>query len=224
MFSFFSSEPRDLRLRELCAPALRACKQLGVRWMVLHPDVFAGAFDRSHRAAVLAGNVDFFRSLLPTSEETGVGIAIENIFDSAGRHGNRQCCRFFGAVPDELCELIDAMNHPLIGACWDTGHAKLMQHDQKACLTALGSRLKALHVQENDGKNDDHMLPFVNGGEGVRWKDITDGLSAARYQGPFTYETHNAFGTLPDELLDITLDYAVAVGRYLSSQVRIESV
>src|ERR1700722_18225316 len=48
MFSFFSSDSRQLQLRELCVPALHACKRLGVRWMVLHPDVFAGPFDKVH--------------------------------------------------------------------------------------------------------------------------------------------------------------------------------
>jgi sugar phosphate isomerase/epimerase len=118
-----------------------------------------------------------------------------------------------------LCELIDYLDHPLIGACWDTGHAKLMNHDQASCLSALGRRLKALHIQENDGRNDDHMLPFANGREGVDWNQVVKGLSDAQFAGPFTYEVHNAFHAVPDALLDDTLRHAARVARYLSDQI-----
>jgi len=183
--------------------------------MVLHPDVFHGSFDKAHRKAIIDRNAEFFRSLLPHCEKHHVGVAIENIFDRAGRHGNRGCPRFFGAVPDELCELIDELNHPLIGACWDTGHARLMEHDQQSCLATIGHRLKALHIQENDGKDDDHMLPFACGRAGVNWAAVMAGLRAANYQGAFTYETHNAYNAVPETFLDEALRYGANIARYL---------
>ena len=219
MFNMFASTPKDEKARRYSTAALKAAGTLGVKWMVFHPDIFPGPFDRAHRQAILQGNLDFFRSLLPVCEKTNVGIAIENIFDAAGKHGGRNCPRFFGAVPDELCELIDALNHPLIGACWDTGHARMMGLDPAACLPAIGSRLKALHIQENDGKNDDHMLPFSNGRDGVDWSATVAGLQKASYQGPLTYEVHNAFAAVPEGLLDTALTYAAAVGRYLANQL-----
>jgi sugar phosphate isomerase/epimerase len=219
MFNMFGSSPKDEKARSLCGAAIRCAGRLGVRWMVLHPDTFPGSFDKTHRRSVLEHNAAFFRSLLPACEANRVGIAIENIFDAAGRHGDRGCPRFWGSVPDELCELIDYLDHPLIGACWDTGHAKLMNHDQASCLAALGRRLKALHIQENDGRNDDHMLPFANGREGVDWNQVVKGLSDAQFAGPFTYEVHNAFHAVPDALLDDTLRHAARVARYLSDQI-----
>jgi sugar phosphate isomerase/epimerase len=219
MFGMFSASPNDERARSLSAPAIRAAARLGVPWMVFHPDVFPGAFDKAHRRAVMERNAAFFRSLLPACEAGGVGIAIENIFDAAGRHGNRGCPRFYGSVPDELCELVDHLDHPLVGACWDTGHARLMNHDQAACLAALGPRLKVLHVQENDGKNDDHVLPFANGRDGVDWDGVVAGLRAAGYAGPFTYETHNAFNAVPEPLLDVALRYGAQVARHLVDRI-----
>lgn len=167
---------------------------------------------------MLEGNVTFFRSLLPECEKHEVGIAIENIFDSAA--GGRGAPRFYGAVPEELCELVDALNHPLIGACWDTGHAHIQSLDQRAALAALGSRLKALHIQENDGKGDDHMLPFANGRKGVDWTAVTAGLAEAAYEGPFTYEVHNAFNAVPPSLYDQVLHQSVTIARYLIAQVQ----
>ena len=219
MFSMFSDAPRSAARRALCKPAIRACARLGVPWMVLHPDVFAGPFDAAHRRAILDRNVAFFRGLLPECEKHNVGLALENIFDSAGRDDGRNAARFYGSVPEELCELIDALKHPLVGACWDTGHARIMGLDQRAALAALGPRLKVLHVQENDGAHDDHMLPFHNGPGGVDWNAVTDGLRAARYQGAFTYEVHNAFRAVPEPLFDQTLRYSVAIARCLVARI-----
>jgi sugar phosphate isomerase/epimerase len=219
MFGMFSSTAKDQKAGSLSVPAILAAARLGVPWMVFHPDVFPGSFDKAHLRAVRDRNAAFFRTLLPACEEGHVGIAIENIFDAAGRHGNRGCPRFFGTVPDELCELIDELDHPLVGACWDTGHARLMNHDQAACLAALGRRLKVLHIQENDGLNDDHMLPYVNGRSGVAWAGVVRGLRDAGYAGPFTYETHNAIQALPEELIDAMLRYAAQIARYLVDQI-----
>ncbi len=168
MFNMFSSEPRDLKARELCAVRLArpvpgsasggwCCIPMCSPARLMRPT----APRLSPQIAISSAPFS------PNAKEPALESPSKIFLIPAGRHGGRQCCRFFGAVPDELCELIDTLNHPLIGACWDTGHARMMHHDQKACLTAIGSRLKALHIQENDGRNDDHMLPFASGGDGA---------------------------------------------------------
>ena len=218
MFYMFGQSEKDEKARSLCVPAIRACGQLGVPWMVLHPDVFPGPFDKAHFQAIREKNMAFFRSLLPECEKAKVGIAIENIFDRAGRHGERSCSRFFADVPAELCDLIDELDHPLIGACLDTGHARLMGLDAPLFVYALGPRLKALHIQENDGNNDDHMLPFVNGNHGVNWKGFGEALTKVGYQGSFTYEVHNAFNAVPDAFYDTALRYAVDIAKFIVGQ------
>ncbi len=214
MFQMFGAEdPHPLR-RALCEPALRACGRLGVPWMVLHPDVFPGAYDAAHRKEVLKRNVEFFRGLLPACERYGVGLALENIFDSAAE--KRGCPRYFAAVPDELCELIDALKHPLVGACWDTGHARLMQLDQRAALLALGARLKVTHFHENDGLGDDHQFPFSFGKQGVDWNAVIEGLRGAGFEGAWTFELGKPFQSVPEPLFDTMLKYVVAQGRYFT--------
>jgi len=215
MFNMFSDAPKDEKSRALCVPAIRACGRLKIPWMVMHPEVFSGAFDTAHYAALRDRNAAFFRSLLPECEKHGVGIAIENLFDAAGKYDGRKAGRFYASVPVEQCELIDALNHPLIGACWDTGHARIMSLDQRAGITALGKRLKAIHIQENDGHGDDHLLPFHCGVNGVDWTGVMAGLRAANYGGAFSFETHHAFRALPDPLFDHMLRYSTAVARHL---------
>jgi sugar phosphate isomerase/epimerase len=200
------------KCRALCGPCITACGQLGVPWMVMHPGTAPGAWDRAHRRNVLERNLAFFQSLLPACEAANVGMAIENMQEFYASDG-----RQFGAVPEDLCELIDALNHPLVGACWDTGHAKLMKLEQRGAIASLGPRLKVVHIQENDGKGDDHMMPFVNGRAGIDWRAVTAGLHAAGFKGAFTFEFHNSFQAQPEELFDASLRYAAqVVGRLLA--------
>jgi sugar phosphate isomerase/epimerase len=216
MFHMFGDSPQDQKRRGLCPAALRACGRLGVPWMVLHPETLPGAFHAGHHSETLARNVAFFRELLPLCERYGVGLAVENLPEPMGARG---ATRSFGGVPSEMIEIIDTLDHPLVGACWDTGHARVNQLDQRAGIEALGARLKVLHLQENDGRGDDHMLPYVNGRLGVDWQAVTDGLRAVQFSGALTYEVHNAFQAVPEPLFDPMLRLAATAACYLAGRV-----
>lgn len=214
-FDMFGKDDDAKRSREACRHALMVCGRLGIPWMVLHPDIFPGNFDAQHDAAMLKGNADFFRSLISDCEKHHVGIAIENIFDHYAQ--TRGCQRYFAGIPEEQCALVDELNHPLIGACWDTGHAHMNNQDQRVGITELGTRLKAIHIQETRSgpDRDDHVLPFSIENPAVDWEGVTAGLRKINFPGPFTFETHSGIRRVPVELLDEALRYNLAVGRYL---------
>ena len=212
MFNQFA-EPASIADRvALSHDTIRWAAELEVPWIVFHSGTFPGAFDAEHLMALRQRNVDFFASLLRTAEKVGVGIAIENLFDqSAGPACRRRYC----ATPEELVALIDVIDHPLVGACWDVGHAHLQRLDQTRALRAVGPRLKAVHIQDNDGVTDQHMLPFWGG---IDWKELVSALREIGYEGTFCYETHRTFRDLPDALRDDMLRYAVHLGEYLLRQ------
>jgi sugar phosphate isomerase/epimerase len=214
-FDMFGTDDQAQRTREACRHALKVCGRLGIPWMVLHPDIFPGNFDAEHDAAMLRGNAEFFRSLIPDCEKHGVGIAIENIFDHYAQ--TRGCLRYFAGIPEEQCALIDELGHPLMGACWDTGHAHMNDLDQRVGITALGDRLKAIHIQETRSgpDRDDHVLPFSIEDPAVDWDGVCAGLRQVNFPGPFAFETHQAIRRLPVALLDEALRYKLAVGRHL---------
>ncbi len=218
-FDMFGEDEAAQRSREMCRHGIRACGRLGIPWMVLHPETTAGPYDADHRAAMMTGNTDFFRSLLDDCEKHKVGIAIENIFDHAAHQ--RDCPHYFASRPEEQCALIDGLNHPLIGACWDTGHAHMNELDQRAGIVTLGERLKAIHIQETrSGEDrDDHVLPFSISNPGVDWEGVVAGLREINFPGPFTFEVHSALQRVPAELLDSALAYNMAVGRYLVGKI-----
>lgn len=218
-FDMFGEDEKAKRSRDLCRHAIKACGRLGIPWMVLHPDIFPGAFDADHVKAMHDGNLAFFRSLLDICEESNVGIAIENIFDHYAQ--TRGCQRYFAGIPQEQCALIDALNHPLMGACWDTGHAHMNLQNQRDGIVMLGERLKAIHIQETrTGEDrDDHVLPYSIENPGVDWDSVCAGLCEINFLGPFTFETHSGLQRVPAELLGDALRYNLAVGRHLVGKI-----
>ncbi|NLG52081.1 MAG: sugar phosphate isomerase/epimerase [Chloroflexi bacterium] len=198
-------------LVEMSHESLRWAAAVGAPWIVFEPETASGAFDEAHYEENMQRNLAFFRDLLRTAEEVGIGIAIENVSDALARPGAR---RRYYSVPTELIDLVDRLNHPLIGICWDVGHAHLQRLDQRQALRALGKRLVATHIQDNDGVKDWHMLPYCGD---VDWRSVVAGLRDIGYTGAFCYETHRSIRFVPDHLRDDLLRYAVRLGKHLLS-------
>lgn len=162
---------RDLYAAGLC----------GIKWVVVHPQSYSDDIFYSRKLS-LQKNLEIFKRLGETAAKNGVGIAIENMFI----HGNLPC---FAASSDDLVELVDTLgDEKVFGVCWDTGHGNLNKVDQPAAIRQLGKRLKALHVNDNKGQTDDHILPFHGT---IQWEPFMKALSDAGYEGDFTYEIHN---------------------------------
>jgi sugar phosphate isomerase/epimerase len=195
---------------ELCHDSLRWASELGVDWIVFHPRTMPGPFDAQHTAELDQLNAEVFRDLLGTAEAVSVGIAVENMVDADAGRG--LCRRYYGSVPEELIRLVDELAHPLLGVCWDTGHAHRQRLDQARALRAIGHRLVATHVQDNDGLSDEHLLPYFGT---IDWKTVAGALRGIAYRGAFCYEAHNSIMVLPDTLRDAMLSYSVRLGQHL---------
>ncbi len=185
------------------------CGLLGVPWMVMHAYMPEGVDSPAHRQHCLDINLEYFRQFFPALEKHQVGIAIENSSDFWGRK------RRYSSVSGDLITLCDALDHELIGLCWDTGHAQLQKLDQEAAISSMGARLKAIHVQDNDGLSDAHILPFHGK---IDWNAVVAGLKGAGYQGPWTFEVGNAIRPLPDPLRDDAIRLMGSIGRHFTAQ------
>lgn len=210
---------RDLEgYKALCRRAIRGCGMLGIPWMVFHAAYYPWNFGSS--LDFFAFNQAFFGELLEDCHRYSVGIAIENIWP------------VLQDIPiwstDALIQLADSFHDPLVGICWDTGHGNLTgnSHNYKAhntpqflpygnqyeSLTKIGGRLKALHIHDNNGMDDDHLPPFFGT---IQWKEVLRGLRDIGYRHSFTFEAHYAVRRLPPALLDDGIAYLYKVGRAL---------
>jgi sugar phosphate isomerase/epimerase len=187
--------------------SLYASGQLGVKWSVVHAqtDVLDNecSFEQNLRR-----NLEFYAPLLDWAKQYGTGIAIENM---AEFHPDKTRMRFTAVVEEQIA-IIDALNDPSVGGCWDFGHAQMVYRDQVPALRKLGHRLKATHVQENDKFHDDHFIPFVRGT--TPWEKIMPLLKEIGYTGDFTYECHGFMAGVPDELRPAAGRFAYEVGMY----------
>lgn len=163
--------------------SFEACAFLGIPQMVIHPGCKSG----NTKEEFFDINIAFFRRILPMAEATGVDILVENI---GAPHDE-----YFIRSGQALRELIEGINHPMVFACWDTGHAN---HSKEFCqyesIMALGDKLHALHVQDNLGdfemterceRADIHTLPYLGNSN---YDSILQGLVDIGYKGTFNFE------------------------------------
>ena len=210
IFPKFSVGKETERYTTMSHDSLRIAGVMGIPWVVWEPDVTPGDYGEKHRKEVFQKNQEFFDPLVKIAERYNTGVCLENVPDSMGK--SRGCPKWVSSEAIELCELVDSFNSPRVGICWDTGHAHMQGLEQRKELRILGDRLKVLHIQDNNGQADQHLLPFMGT---VNWKDVMDGLYDINYAGDFTYEVHNAIWHLPDTLKDPMMRYAVELGKIL---------
>ena len=137
----------------------------------------------------------------------GVGLAFENMFDGDQRR--------FGSTAEDLIAIQDSFHSDLIGVCWDVGHANRMYRDQLKPIRKLGSRIKALHIDDNYGTaRDVHLLPY----EGlIDWSKVLRALREIGYDHDFAFE--HALNPTPHAVMPAQLRYMCALGREMLSNM-----
>ena len=78
---------------------------------------------------------------------------------------------------EHLHYVLSALKQPCAGYCFDSGHMNAFAPDADY-LTVYGPRLAATHLQDNDGKNDLHLMPLDGC---VPWEKVIAGLAGTSY-------------------------------------------
>ena len=101
--------------------------------------------------------------------------------------------------------------------CLDLGHVVLVRRDLPEMIRKMGnSRIRALHVHDNDLKRDNHTIPYTRQ---MTYYETTTALADIGYDGDFTFEADNFFAKLPPPLFQSGLDFAHAVGRFMIDEI-----
>ncbi|MCD8045492.1 MAG: sugar phosphate isomerase/epimerase [Clostridiales bacterium] len=184
---------------------IEAAGIFGIPWLVVHPDSYLDETWYSRKRS-MEKNVERFLRYGEAAERFGVGIAIENMID-------KRSLRRFGAGTEDLLELLDRLGDDArFGICWDTGHANLHQMNQVRALHEVGSCLKAVHINDNDGVYDKHPLPYQGT---VEWKAVVGALKDIGYTGDFTYEVHGFSRGYDPGFHQEAMRYARRLGEFL---------
>lgn len=161
--------------------SVEACAMLGIPVTVMHTSFSQDYQYPADRDGYFEYNRKFVSDILKTAEKYGIKVCVENT--SSGNMGTQ----YFPRTAAELNDFIAYMNHPLLGACWDTGHAVMeRKFDQYADLKELGKNLKAVHIHDNGIHGDQHLAPYCGH---LQLDSIVRGLIDIGYQGSFTFES-----------------------------------
>ena len=169
---------------------LRCAQILGIPYMVVHP-VFRAPDGRIYKNCeeYLEINQRHFTSLLEEAEKHQVTLLCENLLWGAS------------IPPAVQSELVDRVASPYFGWCFDTGHANRCGLPQTSLL-GLAHPPLSLHVQDNHGDHDSHLIP---GDGSIDWKAFLDTLHAIGYTGDLVLEAHHQSIDAPDEKRDAIL-------------------
>ncbi len=158
--------------------SLEICQVLGIPHTVVH----AGWSRDLDKDGFFEENRKFYQMLFPYMEETGVAVLTEN---STRANMGQNWYIESGEDTRQFAEFVD---HPLFHVCWDTGHANI-QGNQYENILALGDQLRAVHINDNRGKEDEHILPYFGT---VNLDEILHALQDANFRGAFTFECGSA--------------------------------
>ena len=196
-------------LEELIRRSIIASAELGVEWTVTHPGtVYSAGPDVS---VSKEKNLEYYSRHVATARENGIGICLENDFEYRPRQPMQ---RIYCASIYELVDLVDAFGDPEhVGVCYDFGHANLGGHDfHRQNLNIIGSRLHAIHVQDNHGVADEHLMPFHGN---IDWAEAMAGLADIGYDGDLTYEIQEFGRYLPNDQKHLVVEYSIKIGKVL---------
>ena len=133
-------------------------------------------------------NAEMYHKILPFAKEHNVKIATENMWN--WKNGEKQSCFAACSTSKSFVEHIDIINDPYFVACLDIGHAEMQGSGDGAynMIKALGPRLQALHIHDNDRLGDNHQIPFSMN---IDFNEVAKGLREIDYKGYLTLEADN---------------------------------
>ena len=113
---------------------------------------------------------------------------------------------------DDLLYVLSKLSPERYGICLDTGHLNLCGGDQREFILKAGKHLTALHIADNEGERDQHMMPFGKGN--VDFGAVVKALKEIGYSGMFNYEIPGE-SRAPFEVKGYKLEYIAKCFEYM---------
>lgn len=175
-----TEEDRAERLEKM-KRCLHYTALLGCRYMVVHPIMpfYINDIGTGNEPLTWQMNLDFYRELLTVAHKEDVIIALENM----------PMPQFSIGSPEQILQFVTEINDPYLKVCLDTGHVSVYDKRQPAeAVYLLGDWIKVLHIHDNGGRGDEHLLPYSRTGV-IDWPAFGKALRDVGYEGTFSYET-----------------------------------
>ncbi len=156
------------------------CRALACPQLLLHMSASPGVKGEAARKAAWRSALESLEEVTASASQNGVTILLENMAIHPGRLR-------VGSTVQELLELVNRFQERGVGICIDTGHSSLNHQDPSEDIRTAGCHLRSLHINDNDGTADSHLVP----GRGrIEWPAIHAALQAVKYSGVFLFEIY----------------------------------
>ena len=147
--------------KDMLIACIEDCKTHEIPVAVIHLTSFSENVDVTDLGLMRIGQI------VDAAEKCNVRLAFENL-----------------TVLEHLNAVYKQFSSPLVGFCYDSGHEN-WNHPDKDCLTLYGDKLFALHINDNFGDADSHMLPFDGT---VDWPEKMQKIRRCKEVEYFTFE------------------------------------
>ena len=176
---------------EIFKKCILLCDAIGCKNLIIHGISLSEEEKRLTHDDIQKLNKKLYVSLISTLQQTNVIVCLENLFTTTKNIKNQiYLVNGHCANPHEAVEIIDKLNalagKDCFGLCLDIGHLQLSKQDIRAYTRVVGTRIKALHIHDNDGKVDLHLAPYTGS---VDWQNFYTALQDIGYQGDLSFET-----------------------------------
>lgn len=179
---------------------LELFRAVGIRNCVLHYGKGPSAALPPEAALFRRGEA--LRELKAVIAGTDMRLCLENLFR------DRDCSTLRG--------LIAYAGEENMGICLDTGHLNLAGGNPAAFVAEAGPLLRALHIADNEGYYDQHLMPWF-GRTGIPWAPFMKALGASGYEGLFNFEIPGESAAAPLEVRRLKLAYLRELAAYMQS-------
>ncbi len=164
-------------------------------------------------------NAELYKKFEPYARKAGVKIALENMWNSY--HWGQPD---FHALPascshhDDFFKHMELLPKDIFCACVDIGHAEMAGLDTSAeqMIERLGGYMQCMHLQDIDGINDNHQVPF---NYSVDFEKVITALKNIGYQGDITLECAYTATKHPVELYESLARYMASVADYFRKRL-----
>ncbi|MEA4890206.1 MAG: sugar phosphate isomerase/epimerase family protein [Clostridiaceae bacterium] len=137
------------------------CRQYGISTIVMH------LTNGSNPPPISKTGVSRVERLIGAANKMNVRVAFENM-----------------RVPEHTKYFIDNYRTPFVGLCYDSGHENYWTPETD-WLSLYSDRIFAIHLHDNCGDADSHMIPFDGD---INWSKKLRQLSRSNYKGSIALE------------------------------------
>ncbi len=197
--------PGEADVGDVIGRSIEAAAVLGARYLVVHP-VWHEKNGRTieTRARFLDVNAKAIKKWLPKAQACGVVLLSENILWGASRN------------PRIIADLVKKVDSDWFGWCFDVGHAHCCGYEA-AVLKKCSVAPMSLHIQDNDGSGDGHLIP----GDGtIDWNAFLSVLREIGYLGDCVLEAHHQSLHAPDAERDAILTRLLETAKPMRDAMR----